>query len=165
MTTTIVLGLLVGMAFGYVSQRGRFCMLTAVSDLARGREPAMLRAYLLAVLVQMLAVNFLAHLGYLHPTVLPFFGLTTALGGVLFGLGMVLGVGCAGAVLYRLAEGKIEYLVVTASYTIGVWGSGHWLVGPLRRMLHGEGQALFLNDVIFTHRWQIIADVLHVLHG
>jgi len=52
-------------------------------------------------LVQMVAVNAMAEYGHLDVTIPPFFGFATVLGGFVFGLGMTLAVGCAGAVLFR----------------------------------------------------------------
>jgi uncharacterized membrane protein YedE/YeeE len=147
------------LAFGYASQRGRFCMLSAVYEIATGRSPDMMRAYLLAVLVQLLAVNALVQLGYLQVEILPFFGIATALGGVLFGLGMVLGIGCAGAVLYRLGEGKLDYLLVLFGYAAGAWASSNWLVMPVRNLLHVEGQTLSVPEAVVLGRWPVIAAV------
>ena len=86
-------------------------MLSAFYELASGRAPDMLRAYLLAVLVQMVAVNTLAEYGYLHASVPLWYGWATPLAGFVFGIGMVLAMGCAGAVFYRLGEGKLDYLL------------------------------------------------------
>lgn len=49
-------------------------MLSAFYEAVTGRAPDMLRSYLLAVLVQMVAVNALAEYGHLQVTIPPFFG-------------------------------------------------------------------------------------------
>lgn len=85
-------------------------MLSASYEIVTGREPYMLRTYLLALLVQMLAVNLLEEFGYLHVTIPLNFGFATVAAGFVFGIGMVLSVGCAGAVFYRVGEGKLDYL-------------------------------------------------------
>lgn len=161
--STIILGFAVGLAFGYVSQRGRFCMLSVVYEIVNGRSPAMLRAYLLAVAIQIVALNLLEHFGLVQTTIRPFFGLATVAGGICFGLGMVLAVGCAGAVLYRLGEGKLDYVLVMIGYALAVWGSSNWLVMPLRRFLHGEGQFLTLPDALAVGRWPVIAAVVFAI--
>jgi uncharacterized protein len=134
-------------------------MLSAFYEVLTGRAPDMLRAYVLAVLVQMVAVNLLVHHGYLNATVQPFFGLATAMGGVVFGLGMVLAMGCAGAVLYRAGEGKADYLLVMLSYVVAAWASNNWLVQPVRLFLRSEGAALTLYNTLSLDRWLIIAIV------
>ena len=47
-------------------------MLSAFHEVVTGRAPDMLRAYLLAVVIQMVAVNLLGHYGYLQTTIQPF---------------------------------------------------------------------------------------------
>lgn len=132
-------------------------MLSAFLEAITGRAPDMLRAYLLAVVIQMVAVNALAHYGYLHTAVRPFFGLATVAGGFVFGLGMVLAMGCAGSVLYRAGEGKLDYLVVIIAYAAGAWASNRWVVSPLRRILHGQVQALALPVMPSGARWVALA--------
>jgi len=107
-------------------------MLSAFLEATTGRAPVMLRAYLLAVLIQMLAVNALTEYGVVRATIPPFFGWATLLGGIVYGWGMYLAVGCAGAVLYRAGEGKSDYLIAMLGYIIAAWASNNWLTQPLR---------------------------------
>ena len=93
-----------------------------------GRAPDMLRAFVLAVLIQMVAINSLIELGYLKITIPPFFGVATALSGLAFGLGMVLAVGCTGAILYRVGEGKLDYVFAMIAYAVSAWASNNWSV-------------------------------------
>ena len=125
-----------------------------------GREPEMLRAYLLAILIQMLAVNALAELGYLRVTVPPFFGLATVLGGFVFGLGMVLSMGCAGAVFYRVGEGKLDYVYVTIAYAVGTWFANNWVADPVHKLLHSKGLSTTLHHALTVDRWLLMAIVI-----
>ncbi len=100
----------------------------------------------------MVSVNALAAAGYLHVAVPPFYGFATALGGWFFGLGMTLAVGCAGAVLFRAGEGKLEYVLACMAYAIGVWGGTEWLANPLRRLLGGSGAAVTLDQGLLLDR-------------
>src|SRR4030043_12454 len=106
-------------------------MLSASYEVVTGREPYMLRTYLLAILVQMLAVNLLVEFGYLRVTVPSNFGFATMAAGFVFGIGMVLSVGCAGAAFYRAGEGKLECLWVLGTFAVGVWFSNEWIVMPV----------------------------------
>jgi hypothetical protein len=135
-------------------------MLSACFEVVTGREPDMLRAYLLAVLIQMVVVNTMAEYGSLNVTIPLFYGFATALGGFVFGLGMVLAVGCAGSVLYRAGEGKLDYVFVVTAYSIGAWAGDNWLVEPLRRIIGSEGTALTLHHALIIDRWLVIAVVV-----
>ncbi len=127
-------------------------MLSTCYEVVTGREPNMLRAYLLAVLVQMLAVNVLAEFGYLRVAVPPYFGFATIIAGFIFGIGMVLSVGCAGAVFYRVGEGKLDYLYVVAAFALSAWFSNDWLVGPIHRFFHGTNTSATLHHALTIDR-------------
>jgi hypothetical protein len=127
-------------------------MLSASYEVVTGREPYMLRTYLLAVLVQMLVVNLLIEFGYLRVSVPPTFGFATIAAGFVFGLGMVLAVGCAGAVFYRAGEGKLDYLWVISAFAIGVWFSNDWIVEPVHKFFHTVGLSTTLHSALDIDR-------------
>lgn len=113
-------------------------MLSASYEVVTGREPYMLRTYLLAVLVQMLAVNVLVEFEYLRVTPPANFGFVTAAAGFLFGIGMVLAVGCAGAVFYRAGEGKLDYFWTIGAFIVAVWFSNDWIVEPVHHFFYSR---------------------------
>jgi hypothetical protein len=84
----ILLGLAVGVPFGVVLDRGQFCMNRALHEATREQKPALLRAYLLALALQMVGVNLLATAGMIRLPQLPFSWAAAALGGIVFGWGM-----------------------------------------------------------------------------
>jgi uncharacterized protein len=132
-------------------------MLSACYEVFTGREPDMLRAYLLAVLVQMIAIHLLAEFGYLKLDMPPYFGMATLLAGFVFGLGMTLAVGCAGAVFYRAGEGRIDYLYVVAAFTLSVWFSNDWIAEPVRNFFTDKGLAISVHKALTIDRLLIIA--------
>ena len=88
MLRMVVLGLVVGIAFGYALQRGRFCMNSTFRDILVARDLTLLRAYLLALLIQMVGVRAMSVVGWFELGITPFFWQATLLGGFTFGLGM-----------------------------------------------------------------------------
>ncbi len=138
-------------------------MLSTCYEVVTGREPNMLRAYLLAVLVQMLAVNVLAEFGYLRVNVPPYFGFATIVAGFIFGIGMVLSVGCAGAVFYRVGEGKLDYLYVVAAFALSAWFSNDWLVGPIHRFFHSTNLSATLHHALTVDRLLLAAIIVVAL--
>ncbi|MEW5718615.1 MAG: YeeE/YedE family protein [Chloroflexota bacterium] len=135
-------------------------MLSAFFEVITGRAPDTLRAYLLAVLVEMLAVNAFIEFGNVEIPYSHFFGLATALGGFALGLGMVLALGCAGSVFYRAGEGKFDYVVVIAAYGLSAWLTANWLVAPIRQFLGGEGIRMALPRALGLDRWITIAAIM-----
>ncbi len=86
-------GLAVGLLLGVVLHRGDFCMHSALRELVARRPGPNLRAYLVALAVQLLVVNGLASLGWLAVPIPPVAMIGAAFGGLVFGTGMVLAKG------------------------------------------------------------------------
>ncbi len=103
----IISGLGVGIIFGYTLQHGRFCMNTAFREVLLSRDFTVFRIYILALLILIIGANGLEAAGILKLRSIPFTWLANVLGGYLFGIGMVLGGGCATGTLYRIGEGMI----------------------------------------------------------
>ena len=90
MLKAALLGLPVGLAFGYALQRGRFCMNSAFRDLLLTRDVTIFRAYVLALLVQMVGLQLLRELGLVDVGGAPFWWGAAIIGGLVFGWGMAL---------------------------------------------------------------------------
>ncbi len=87
---TAVLGLGIGLPFGYALQRGRFCLNSAFRDILLAKDLTLLRAWLLALLVQMVGVHLFAGLGWIELVRAPFWWQAALVGGFIFGWGMAL---------------------------------------------------------------------------
>ena len=113
----LLAGLALAMVLGFVLHRSHFCTMGAISDwlLMGARERA--RQWALALAVAIIGFGLLAAAGWISPlnTIyntpqLPW--LSYALGGLLFGAGMVLASGCLSKTLVRLGAGNLKALVV-----------------------------------------------------
>lgn len=82
MTLLILLGLPVGLAFDFASQRGRFCINSAFRDPYLIRDTTLLRTFVLAVLIQMVGVQLLLQLELIQVWVVEFFWLASIVGGL-----------------------------------------------------------------------------------
>lgn len=135
-------------------------MLSAFYQVITGRAPNLLRAYLLAVLIQMPFVNLLAQFDLVQVPIAPFYGLATVAAGLLFGLGMVLAVGCAGAVFYRAGEGKLDYVFSISTYALAAWATNEWLAKPIRDLFGSVNPRLTLHTAFTVDRWLVVAMVV-----
>jgi uncharacterized membrane protein YedE/YeeE len=88
-----LLGLSVGLLLGVVVHRGDFCMHSAVREAIAGRRGSQVRAYALALGVLLVTANALAAFGVLRLSLPPVTPVATIIGGLVFGVGMVLGKG------------------------------------------------------------------------
>jgi uncharacterized protein len=124
---------LFGLAFGFVLQRSRFCFASAFRDLFLLGDARVMRGIIAGLAVAtagftVLMARLLPEVGFgsLPPgaTVLPL-GLHTLLGGVLFGIGMVLAGGCTSGSLYRAGEGYVGSMVALLGIMLGLEISSH----------------------------------------
>ena len=114
-----VLGLtfLVASLAGWLFHRSHFCTMGAISDWVIMGDSGRAKQWALAIAVAIFGFGLMSWMGWVSPlntiyanTHLPW--LSLLLGGVLFGVGMVLGSGCASKSLIRLGAGNLKSLVV-----------------------------------------------------
>lgn len=97
--------------------RSDFCTMGAVSDIVNLGDWTRMRMWLAAIGVAIIGTQWLAWSGLIDPGKSLYTGprllwLSHAVGGVLFGLGMVLASGCGTKTLLRLGAGNLKSLVV-----------------------------------------------------
>ena len=124
------------LAFGAVVQRTHFCTMGAVADVVNMGSWARMRMWALAAGVAMVGFNAMVGAGWVQADKSIYassrlIALSNALGGLLFGFGMVLGSGCGSKTLVRVGGGSLKALVVmlimalsaelTMRGIVGVW--------------------------------------------
>ena len=124
-----------GAAFGYVIQRGGFCLMRALSNLFLMGDTAIARAYVLALLVAMASVQALSAAGLVEFPIRPFHWMSNCIGGLVFGVGMVLAGGCSGSTWYRVGEGAVGAWVILLGFAMGATTVRLGSLSPLRAAL------------------------------
>lgn len=104
-------------AFGAIAQRTQFCTMGSIADAVNFGDWTRLRQWLLAIAVAILGTTLLDAAGLIDVrrsfyTTGRFTPLAYALGGVLFGFGMVLAGGCGSRSVVRAGGGSLKSLVV-----------------------------------------------------
>lgn len=112
-----VAGGLIGLAVGIVLQRTNFCVMGGLSDATLFRDTRRLRAWLLAIAVALVGAHALEAWDITNLGRSRYLGgqinwLGHALGGFVFGIGMVLAGGCASRNLARAGAGDLRSLMV-----------------------------------------------------
>lgn len=152
-----------GIAFGFVLQRGGFCLTRAISNAALAGDTAILRAYVLALLVAMAGVQVILTFELAEIPVRQLHWLSNLVGGALFGVGMILSGGCSGSTWYRVGEGAVGAGVILLGFAIGATTVAVGALDPLRRALQrpvittGPGAAPTLANVTGLSPWVVIA--------
>ena len=112
-------GLFVGLVFGFVLQRGRFCMNSAFRDIVTLKDYTLLKSVGAALLVMLagFAIMDMTDVISLNPK--PLTWGANLLGSFLFGIGMVIAGGCASGITYRTGEGMVGAMTAVLGLAIG----------------------------------------------
>lgn len=133
-------GVAVGGLFGFAAQRSRFCLRAAVIEFARGLIGAKVAVWLLAFGSALAGTQLLTAAGLLDVSdvrVLVARGsLSGALvGGLIFGIGMILTRGCASRLLVLSANGNLRALLSGLIFAVTAQASYTGLLSPLREAI------------------------------
>lgn len=135
-------GLAVGAVFGVLAQLTRFCMRSATIEVSRGTGGDRLPLWLLAVGIAMVATQLLILSGIVVTD--PIRQLTSggswsgaAIGGLLFGIGMILTRGCVSRLMVLTASGNMRALVTTAVFLVVAYATMRGALGDARNAIGG----------------------------
>ncbi len=114
--TAALLGLLTGVIFGVAAQRSRFCLRAATVEFARGQLGDKVAVWLLTISTAIVWVQGAQALGLMYSAdarmmAVPGSWSGAILGGLMFGVGMVLSRGCSGRLLVLAANGNLRSVV------------------------------------------------------
>lgn len=136
--------LLFGVAFGIVFQRSRFCLVRAFREPFMTGDAEHTRAAVVALIVSIVGFSILkfTDLKDAKDWVFPGFWSGGLLGGLLFGVGMVLAGGCGAGSIWRAGEGHVKLWVAVAFFAVGA--SLMRLAVTQSELLQKLGTAIFL---------------------
>lgn len=121
----------IGIAFGVILQRSRLCFAGAFRDLIMSGDGRLMRAIIVGLAVTTIgfamlmsrfvpdpSFNTLPPGAHIQPV-----GYATIVGGVMFGIGMVLAGGCVTGTLWRMGEGYLNSWVAMGGILVGLWAA------------------------------------------
>jgi uncharacterized membrane protein YedE/YeeE len=132
---SILSGLIIGIMFGFVLQRGRFCFNSAFRDTLLFKDYTIIKAIGVAIAVEMVGFQLLSDLGLvqLYPRGL-YWG-ANILGGFMFGVGMVIAGGCISGATYRTGEGMVGSMLALVGIAIGAAATLNYSLAPAKNLL------------------------------
>jgi uncharacterized membrane protein YedE/YeeE len=130
-------GAVIGLGFGFLAQRSRFCLRAAVIEFWHRRFGEKLSVWLLAFSAAVIGVQLLALAGLLDTgaarQIASKGSLSGALvGGLIFGAGMVLTRGCASRLLVLSANGNLRALLSGLIFAVTAQSALSGALSPLR---------------------------------
>ncbi|MFA5699873.1 MAG: YeeE/YedE family protein [Desulfuromonas sp.] len=154
-----------GLVVGTVLYRSDFCMAGILRDIFLFRDYERLRHLLLAVVLTLLFFMLLRTFELVPANNFSAGDknfLLGSVGGIMFGLGMVLAGGCVFGTLYRMAGGNLTYWIVCSGII-----AGSLLYAELHPWLRSvAGNQLWQGDVNLFERWpEVVGGISWVLIG
>ena len=128
---------LVAFGLGAVMQKTNFCSMGAVSDIFIMARWDRLKQWFLAIGVAIIGFTFMSHFGLIDPlksfyTGSKFLWLSTIVGSILFGFGMVLASGCGSKTLVRIGTGNLRSVIVFLVLGLSAYMTLRGLFGVIR---------------------------------
>ena len=148
----------VGVAFGAICQRSRFCFVAGFRDLFLMRQGRMMRGIIAGLAVA--TAGFAMVMATVVPNpgtgvfpsdahILPI-GIATVLGGLMFGFGMVLSGGCVSGTLYRMGEGYVGSWVAIGGVLIGLYALNRTWNWWWNNSISSDGFTWLPTDLSYT---------------
>jgi uncharacterized protein len=115
-----ILAIIAGTSLGYAFERGDMCFHSTLRGLFQApRQLTLFRAYVLALLISTPLVYVMRIVGWIDPWIPPFPWLANIVGGLIFGVGMVVASSCITGFFYKLGHGMLGILVGLVTWAIG----------------------------------------------
>ena len=177
-------GAAIGALFGFFAQRSRFCLRAAVIEFWHGKFGEKLSVWLLAFSSALIAVQGLILLGWLDVSSARQLAnrgsLSGALvGGLLFGVGMIMTRGCASRLLVLSANGNLRALLSGLVFAVTAQAALAGSLTPLRNAISGwwtvDGGAArdvlarvgagHVDGLVFGGLWLVVAVIFSLRSG
>jgi uncharacterized membrane protein YedE/YeeE len=110
----------IGFLFGFFLQKGDLCGASAFSEVILMKDWRKTWGLWVCIVVGMASFAVLDLLGLIHLNPKPLLWASLLVGGVLFGVGMVLSGGCVSGTLYKAGAGHMNSLVALLGIPIGI---------------------------------------------
>lgn len=133
-------GAAIGIAFGFLAQRSRFCLRSAAIEFARNTKEGKLTGWLFAFSTAVVFTQIFTLVGWFDASQsrqLSARGSISgaAIGGALFGIGMILARGCSSRLLVLGAQGNLRAVLSGLVFAVTAQSALNGLLSPARMWL------------------------------
>ena len=157
--TIALTGLLVGTLFGVCTQRSRFCLRSAVVEFWNRQGTSKVAVWLFAFFAAIISTQLFVSLAWLDVSQASQLSATGSMsgaliGGLLFGIGMILARGCSSRMLVLAANGNLRALFTGLIFAVAAQALLNGMLSPARIWLAG----------LWTSEASNTRDLLAILH-
>ncbi|MFK7993942.1 MAG: YeeE/YedE family protein [Granulosicoccus sp.] len=140
LAASAIFGVLLGIAFGIAAQRSRFCLRRALADPDASERSSALAVWLCALAVALVGTQLSVYLGWIefsghrfHNTDIPL--VSIAIGGLMFGIGMILTRGCASRLTVLAGSGNLRAAMVLIVFAVAAHATLKGILTPVRTLV------------------------------
>lgn len=161
--TAALFGMITGILFGVAAQRSNFCLRAATVEFARGKLGGKVAVWLLTFSTAVVWVQTAQLLGLFRAADSRMMAVSGSwsgaiIGGLMFGVGMVLARGCSGRLLVLAATGNLRSVVSGLIFAVVAQMSLKGILSPMRDRLAGlwvtpGGENVSIPDVLRLPQW------------
>lgn len=155
MSPLIWTGLGLGILFGFALQRGRFCMNSAFRDILLMQDFTVFKAVAVAILLEMVGFGIMALTGMITLAPKPLLWGANIVGGLVFGIGMVVAGGCASGITYRVGEGMVGAMSAVLGFSLAGLATSTGILKPVAsylqtntKVMTADGESLTLANIL-----------------
>jgi len=155
----VLTALPIGFLFGFFLQKGDLCGSSAFSEVIMMKDSRKVFGLWVVIVVGMAGFAALDLLGWVKLDPKPFLYWNYLVGGLIFGVGMVLAGGCVSGCLYKAGSGNLNSVIALAGIPLGVMAVEH---GPLHSFFlsmkgavlkTGDGKVISLPNLLGLPFW------------
>jgi len=146
----VLTAIVIGFLFGFAMQRASFCGSSILSLFVLERDSRPVVGAGIAILVAMLGFAGMSALGWVVPNPKPFALLPAVVGGLVFGVGMVLAGGCVSGSLFKAGEGRVASMLALLGIGVGTNMAGPGLMGATRKAVVAATEGVELPAGVHT---------------
>ncbi|MDP4087349.1 MAG: selenium metabolism membrane protein YedE/FdhT [Bacillota bacterium] len=145
--TMLGLAELFGAVFGMLIQRGQICFTSGLRDLWLTGRGTLAKAIILGMAIQTVGTAIFIYKG--AQPVIHWASIGSLIGGVMFGVGIVIAGGCETGWMYRLMEGQVQFIAVGLGNIVGAtilaYGWDHW--GIFNALVEGSPEVNLITSL------------------
>lgn len=155
----VLTALPVGFLFGFFLEKGDLCGASAFSEVLLLRDWKKIQGIWVLIVVSMLGFSILSGFGLVKLNPKPLTWASYMVGGVIFGVGMVLAGGCVSGSLFKTGQGNLNSMAALVGIPIGIMMVEHGLLNPFHKTLktyavrNADGGSVTFASVLHLPYW------------
>jgi uncharacterized membrane protein YedE/YeeE len=155
----VLTALPIGFLFGFFLEKADLCGSSAFSEIIMLKDWKKIQGIWMIIVVSMVGFSLLSFLGLVKLNPKPLIWASYIVGGVIFGVGMVLAGGCVSGSLFKVGQGNINSMAALVGIPIGIMMVEHGPVNSFYKFLktyvvkNGDGSSVTFASVLHVPYW------------